>query len=78
MKKFQKHSKDTASASVQIALLTERIKDLTMHFKKNKKDLHSMRGLITFVNKRKKLTSYMKRKSFSDYQKLIQELGLRK
>ena len=76
--KFEKHSKDTGSSEVQIALLTERINTLTGHFKKHKKDHHSRRGLLMLVNKRRKLLSYIKRTNEDKYSSLIKELGLRK
>ena len=76
--KFKKHSKDTGSSEVQIALLTERINTLTDHFKEHKKDHHSRRGLLMLVNKRRKLLSYIKKTNEDKYSSLIKELGLRK
>ena len=76
--KFEKHSKDTGSSEVQIALLTERINTLADHFKKHKKDHHSRRGLLMLINKRRKLLSYLKRTDEDKYANLIKELGLRK
>ena len=75
---FKKTGKDTGSAQIQVALLTEKIKDLTKHFQVHKKDFHSMRGLIKMVSRRKKLLSYMKRKSQENYLKIIKDLSLRK
>lgn len=75
--KHQKHTKDTGSAYVQIAILTERIKSLTEHLKTHKKDTHSRRGLMMMVNKRRKLLSYIKSKSKEKYQELVEELGIR-
>lgn len=76
--KFQRAKTDTGSPEVQIALITERIKSLSPHFEKNKKDHHSRRGLLMMVNQRRKLLDYLKRKSADSYQKLITELGLRR
>ena len=70
--------RDTGSAEVQVALLTERIKDLTEHLKKNKKDKSSQRGLLLMVARRGRLLKYLKRKDQEKYQKLIKDLGLRK
>jgi small subunit ribosomal protein S15 len=69
---------DTGSPEVQIALLTERIKQLTEHFKTHKKDHHSRRGLIILVNQRRKLLKYLERSSSDRYKSVIQKLGLRK
>ena len=75
---FRLHEKDTGSPEVQIALLTERIVNLTEHFKIHKKDHHSRRGLLQLVSQRRKLQKYMRRKNPEGYQALIQRLGLRK
>jgi small subunit ribosomal protein S15 len=72
------NAKDTGATSVQIALLTERINELTGHLKTHKKDLHSERGLVLLVAKRRKLLDYLKRTSESDYQDLIKKLKIRK
>ena len=77
IKRFGRFEGDTGSPEVQIAILTERIKNLTEHIKANKKDLHSRRGLIGMVNKRRKLLNYLKRKNPERYQQIIQELGIR-
>ena len=77
IKKFARFEGDTGSPEVQIAILTERIRNLTEHIKKNKKDLHSRRGLIGMVNKRKKLLKYLKRKNPQRYDELIKELKIR-
>jgi len=69
---------DTGSPEVQCAVLTERIKNLTEHFKINKKDFHSRRGLLIMVGRRKRLLEYLKGKNFDRYQTLIKKLGLRK
>lgn len=70
--------RDTGSAEVQVALLTERIKDLTEHLKINKKDKSSQRGLLLMVARRGRLLKYLKRKDQEKYKKLIKDLGLRK
>jgi small subunit ribosomal protein S15 len=69
---------DTGSPEVQVAILTERIKNLTEHFKEHHKDNHSRRGLLAMVNKRRSLLDYLKRKDVERYNALIQKLGLRK
>ena len=70
--------KDTGSPEVQVAILTERIKNLTEHFKDHHKDNHSRRGLLMMVNKRRNLLAYLKKKDVERYNALIQKLGLRK
>ena len=74
---FSKNEKDTGSAGVQIAVLTERIKNLTEHFKTHNKDNHSKRGLVSLVNKRKKLLNYLSKKNKSEYSDLIKKLNIR-
>lgn len=69
---------DTGSPEVQVAILTERIKNLTEHFKANHKDNHSRRGLLMMVNKRRNLLAYLKKKDVERYNALIAKLGLRK
>ena len=69
---------DTGSPEVQVAILTERISNLTEHFQTNKKDHHSRRGLLNLVATRRKLLDYLKRKNEGRYQALIQELGIRR
>ena len=69
---------DTGSPEVQVALLSANINGLQDHFKTNKQDHHSRRGLIRMVNQRRKLLDYLKRKDFERYQSLIQRLGLRR
>ena len=69
---------DTGSSQVQVALLTFRIKKLTEHFKVNKQDYHSRRGLLRMVNQRRKLLNYLKGRDLSGYRSLISDLGLRK
>lgn len=77
-KEYQKHDRDTGSVEVQVALLTNRIAELTEHMKLHKKDQSSRRGLITMVNKRRKLLAYVKKKDTERYQDLIKRLGLRR
>jgi small subunit ribosomal protein S15 len=69
---------DTGSPEVQVAILTDRIKTLTEHFKDHHKDNHSRRGLLQMVNKRRSLLDYLKRKDVERYNALISKLGLRK
>ena len=75
---FGKNDTDTGSTEVQIALLTKRINELSDHFKVNKKDHHSRRGLLGMVNNRRKLLKYLKGKNETEYLSLIKKLGLRK
>lgn len=75
---YRKHEQDTGSPEVQIALLSERIKDLTEHFKTHKGDHHSRRGLLKMVGHRRKLLNYLKSKSDDKYKELITRLGIRK
>ena len=75
---FKKHETDTGSPEVQIALLTERISNLTEHFKVHKKDHHSRRGLLKLVGQRRRLLNYLKRKDVNRYRELIARLGIRK
>ncbi|MFN4038665.1 MAG: 30S ribosomal protein S15 [Erythrobacter sp.] len=70
--------KDTGSPEVQVAILTQRIRNLTDHFKDHHKDNHSRRGLLMMVNKRRTLLAYLKKKDVERYNALIQKLGLRK
>jgi small subunit ribosomal protein S15 len=76
--KFGKGEADTGSAEVQIALLTERINDLTEHLRAHKKDHHSRRGLLMLVGQRRRFLNYLERKDLEGYRALIRELGLRK
>ncbi|MBO7643135.1 MAG: 30S ribosomal protein S15 [Alphaproteobacteria bacterium] len=66
------------SAASQVAVLTERIRNLTEHMKTNRQDQHSKRGLLLMVNRRKKLLAYIKKKNVTEYEELIKKLGLRK
>ncbi len=77
IKKFARHEGDTGSPEVQIAVLTERIKNLTEHIKANKKDVHSRRGLIGMVNKRRKLLRYLRDNYPERYQAIVEALGIR-
>lgn len=74
----QRHKSDVGSPEVQVAVLTERIKQLTVHLRENKQDNHGRRGLLQMVGRRKKLLAYLQRKNFAGYQALIAKLGLRK
>lgn len=76
--KFQRTSNDTGSTHVQVAILTERIKYLTEHFKTHKKDHHSRRGLLILVARRRRLLQYLKKNDLTGYSTLIKDLGLRK
>jgi len=78
VKKYKLHNKDTGSPEVQIALLTEEIKRLLLHLKKHKKDLHSKRGLLKMVSKRRKLLKYLKKENEKRYNKIIKAIGLKK
>ncbi len=78
IKDFQQNANDTGSTSVQIALLTARIKHLTEHFKTHTKDHHSRRGLLRLVSQRKKLLTYLRGNDVNVYSDLIARLGLRK
>jgi len=71
-------SKDVGSSEVQIGLLSEKINYLTGHFKKNKNDKHSTRGLLFAVNRRKKLLEYLKKNNFESYKNILTKLNLRK
>ena len=71
------NDKDSGSAEVQVALLTERIKGLTEHMKTHKKDFHTRRGLLMLVGKRRRLLSYIKARNIEDYRTLIKSLGIR-
>ena len=75
---YKRDEKDTGSPEVQIALLTERINELTEHLKEHPKDHHSRRGLLKMVGKRRNLLAYLKSKDVERYRALIEKLGLRK
>ncbi|WP_043813718.1 30S ribosomal protein S15 [Desulfarculus baarsii] len=76
--KFARSEADTGSPEVQVALLSERIKYLTEHFKTHKKDHHSRRGLLKLVGQRRRLLNYLKHKDIERYRSVIKELGIRK
>ena len=78
IKEFGRSEGDTGSPEVQVALLTERIRDLTEHLKVNKKDHHSRRGLLMMVGQRRNLLEYLKKNDIERYRSLIERLGLRK
>lgn len=78
MTKYGRATNDTGSPEVQIALLTNRINELNVHFKDNAKDHHSRRGLLKMVGRRKRLLSFLRKTNEERYASLIQELGLRK
>jgi small subunit ribosomal protein S15 len=77
-KEFRIHERDTGSADVQIALLTERINELTTHLKGNQKDHSSRRGLLMMVGKRRRLLDYLSQTDSGRYQQIIRKLKLRK
>ena len=78
IKEHKRSSDDTGSPEVQVAILTERIQNLTQHFKTHAKDNHSRRGLLMLVNKRRSLLDYLRREDETRYTDLIAKLGLRK
>ncbi|MEM1166697.1 MAG: 30S ribosomal protein S15 [Planctomycetota bacterium] len=78
VKDYARHEGDTGSPEVQVALLTENIRDLTEHLKVHRHDYSSRRGLLGMVSKRSSLTTYLKKKDLGRYQELIKRLGLRK
>ena len=75
---YKTHESDTGSSQVQIALLTQRINELTEHFKVHKKDNNSRRGLLQMVSRRRKLLDYLKRRDINEYHEIIKKLGLRR
>lgn len=75
--KFGKNAQDSGSVEVQIALLSQKITELTEHLKINKKDFQGKRGLLMMVGRRKRLLSYLKKQNIEKYRDLIKELGLR-
>lgn len=78
VKKFGRSETDTGSAQVQIALLTERINQLTEHLRTHKHDHHSRRGLLKLVGRRRRFLNYLQKNDLEAYRALIQELGLRR
>jgi small subunit ribosomal protein S15 len=75
---YRTHDADTGSPQVQIALLSQRINELTEHFKTHKKDNHSRRGLLKMVSQRRSLLDYLKRKDIERYHEVVSRLGLRR
>ena len=75
---YKTHDSDNGSSQVQVALLTQRINELTEHFKTHKKDNHSRRGLLKMVSRRRKLLDYLKRRDINEYHTIIEKLGLRR
>jgi len=78
IKNLQINSKDVGSSEVQIGLLSKKIDNLTNHFKKNKNDKHSTRGLLKTVNQRKRLLEYLRKRDLESYTKILSKLNLRK
>jgi len=77
IKKFKTHKNDTGSSEVQIAILTEEVKELTDHLKEHKKDFSSRRGLVKKLNQRRKLLRFLERDSFESFEKLVKKLDLK-
>jgi small subunit ribosomal protein S15 len=77
IKEFGKNEHDSGSAEVQVAILTDRIRELTEHMKVHKKDFHTRRGLLMLVGKRRRLLSYIKKNDIEKYRALIAKLGIR-
>ncbi len=78
IKQFQTHEKDCGSTEVQVAIITERVKSLTEHLKRNSKDFAARRGLLLLVGQRSSLLKYLKSKNMEKYRTLIERLGIRK
>ena len=78
IRKFGSDEHDTGNTRVQVALLTERINDLTQHLRTHRKDHHSRRGLLMLVGKRRRFLNYLQRSNLERYRELIKELGLRR
>ena len=78
IKTYGRTPEDTGSPEVQIAFLTERIRELTEHLKVNKKDHHSRRGMLKMIGQRRNLLAYLQKKDLEGYRALIEKLGLRK
>ena len=77
-KEYRTHEKDTGSADLQVAMITERIKQVTDHLRTHRKDFHSQRGLVTMVSKRRRLLNFISKEDVNRYQSLISRLGLRR
>jgi small subunit ribosomal protein S15 len=75
---FRQHQEDTGSSEVQIALLSDRIRYLTEHFRQHPKDHHSRRGLLKLVGRRRRLLDYVRRQDYAQYQNVITRLGIRR
>jgi small subunit ribosomal protein S15 len=75
---YKTHTTDTGSSQVQVALLTQRINELTEHFKVHKKDNNSRRGLLKMVSRRRKLLDYLRHTNINEYHEIIKKLGLRR
>jgi small subunit ribosomal protein S15 len=78
IKEYSKGNNDTGSPEVQVAILSERIKNLTEHLQSHEKDFHSRRGLLVMVGQRRRLLDYLKKKNSTRYQEVISRLGLRR
>ena len=77
IKEFGKNDQDSGSAAVQVAILSERIRNLTEHLKAHKKDNHTRRGLMMLIGKRRGLLKYIKERDINEYRELIKKLGIR-
>ena len=77
VKKYGKNEKDTGSTAVQVAMMSQKITELTEHLKSNQKDFATKRGLLMMVGKRKRLLSYLKSQNLDEYRDLIKKLGIR-
>ena len=75
---YKAHESDTGSTEVQVAIITERIKYLTEHFKTHAKDHHSRRGLLKLVGKRRRLLNYLKKKDIAKYREILERLSIRR
>jgi small subunit ribosomal protein S15 len=78
IEKYKLHNSDTGSSEVQIALLSEEIKQMLLHLKKHAKDFHSKRGLLKMVSKRRSLLAYLKKEDVKKYNSIIKKIGLKK
>ena len=77
VKTYGKNEKDTGSTAVQVAMMSQKISELTEHLKSNKKDFATKRGLLMMVGKRKRLLSYLKSQNLDEYRELVKKLGIR-
>ena len=78
IEEYRTHESDTGSTELQVAMLTERIRQVTDHLRAHRKDVHSRRGLVTMVSKRRRLLNYLSHEDVGRYQSLISRLGLRR